>query len=66
MTELLRENRLYMVELDQDTSQDHLPHRSWGTYKVLDRTSTRVLYITANRDKSFGVFEFVSQEAGLR
>jgi hypothetical protein len=66
MTEVLRENRLYRVELDEDTSQEHLPHRSWGTYRVVDRNNTRVLFSTANRDKSFGVFEFCTQEAGLR
>ena len=65
MTAVLRENRLYMVDLDEDTTQDHLPHRSWGTYRVVDRTEAQVLFTTANRDKAFGVFEFVTRTAGL-
>ena len=40
MIEILRDSRLYSVELDEDTSQEHLPHKSWGTYRVVDRAKT--------------------------
>jgi hypothetical protein len=62
--EVLRENPYYLVELDEDTSLEHQPHRSWGTYRVVERASKRVIYSTPNRDKSFGVFEYLAQEAG--
>ena len=65
MADVLRENRLYLVELDEDSTIEHLPHRSWGTYRVVERKTNRALFSSANRDKSFGVFEFVSREAGL-
>jgi hypothetical protein len=65
LAEVLRENRLYVVELEEDNTTEHLPHRSWGTYRVVDRKSQRVLFSTPNRDKSFGVFEFATREAGL-
>jgi hypothetical protein len=31
----------------------------------VDRTNNDVLFATPNRDKSFGVFEFMSEKAGL-
>jgi hypothetical protein len=63
MIEVLRENESYLVQLDADSLQVHTPHSSWGTYRVLDRTHGHILFETANRDKSFGVFEYLSQRA---
>jgi hypothetical protein len=65
MIEVLRENNLYRVELDEDTSQSHLPHRSWGTYRIVDRRTAEVIFESPNRDKAFGVFEFVTQKSGI-
>jgi hypothetical protein len=65
MNEVLKENGRYRVDLDEDISTTHVPHKSWGTYRVLDRQNSRVLFKTANRDKAFGVFEYLSLEAAL-
>ena len=66
MIEVLRENDVYVVELETDDSEPHEPHRSWGTYRVIDRRSTQVLFETTNRDKSFVVFEYLSRQAARR
>jgi hypothetical protein len=64
MMEVLKENARYQVGLDEDSSVTHLPHRSWGTYRVVDRKAN-VLFETANRDKAFGVFEYLSLRENL-
>jgi len=65
MTQVLLENALYSVELDENSFEEHVPHKSWGTYRVIDRSTARLLFKTPNRDKSFGVFEYLAQAAGL-
>ena len=65
MIEVLRENTLCQMELDEDTSKTHLPHRSWGTYRVVDRRKAQVLFESPNRDKAFGVYEYLSRESKL-
>lgn len=65
MIEVLKENSRFRVELDEDTSQTHLPHKSWGTYRVVDHKKAQVLFMSPNRDKAFGVFEYLSLEAKL-
>lgn len=65
MIEVLRENTIYRVELDEDTSQIHLPHRSWGAYRVVNRSKNEVLFESPNRDKAYGVYEFLSRESNL-
>lgn len=63
MLEVLRESASHWVELDEDTSQVHQPHRSWGTYRVVDRRSGKVVFSTPNRDKAFGAFELLTDTA---
>jgi hypothetical protein len=63
VNEILRRNKLYQVELEEDTSLIHLPHRSWGTYRVIDARRAQVVFESANRDKAFGVYEYLSNEA---
>jgi hypothetical protein len=60
MLEVLRENSYYAVELEKDDFEEHQPHKSWGTYRVVDRRNTRALFTTQNRDKSLGVFEYLT------
>ncbi len=65
MIEVLRTNSLYQVELDEDTSRAHIPHTSLGKYRVLNLTRPQILFETRNRDKAFGVYEYLSLEAKL-
>ena len=65
MNEILRSNKAYQVELEEEVSQTHLPHRSWGTYRVIDERRAQVVFETTNRDKAFGVYEYLSHEAGI-
>jgi hypothetical protein len=61
VVDVLRANDAYLVELETDDSVPHEPHRSWGTYRVVERATARVCFATRNRDKSFGVFEYLAQ-----
>src|SRR5713226_4931318 len=45
---ILRGNARYRVELDEDTSQVHLPHKSWGTYRVVAQNKA-ILFESPNR-----------------
>ena len=63
MIEILRETPDYLLELEKDTSHEHQPHRSWGTYRVVNRHRKQVIFSTPNRDKSFGVFEYLFQQS---
>ena len=63
MAQVLRESPDYLVELEEDTSQDHQPHKSWGIYRVIKRRTKQVMFSTSNRDKSFGVFEYLIQQS---
>lgn len=65
MIKILRKNSGYSVELHEDTGRIHQPHRSWGIYRVIEAARGRVIFATPNRDKSLGVFEYLTQEAGL-
>ena len=60
--EVLRQNATHRVVLVRDTAQLHQAHHSLGTYRVVDIRSNVVVFRTANRDKAFGVFEFLSAE----
>ncbi len=62
--DVLRENASHRVELDEDTAQLHQPHKSWGTYRVVDIRTAEVIFASPNRDKAIGVYEFLMQHAG--
>ena len=63
MLEVLRESASHRVELDEDTSQVHQPHKSWGTYRVVNVRTGEVVFTSPNRDKAFGVFELLTSKA---
>lgn len=65
MLEVLRENSRYRVELDEDASSTHVPHKSWGTYRVVEAGKPAPAFESPNRDKAFGVYEYLSREANL-
>jgi hypothetical protein len=65
MIQVPRENRLYRVELDECAPTPPRAHRSLGLYRVVERGSGRLLFETPNRDKSFGVFEYLTKEARI-
>jgi hypothetical protein len=64
--EVLRENTTHRVELIRDTTELHQPHRSLGIYRVVNLSTSEVVFSTPNRDKSFGVLEFLSQSQSTR
>jgi hypothetical protein len=66
MTDVLHENVGYRVELDEDTSNFHSPHMSWGTYRVFEMGKTKQVYQSTNRDKALGVYEYLSRLAHIR
>ncbi|HZQ48675.1 MAG TPA: hypothetical protein VFB69_00005 [Candidatus Dormibacteraeota bacterium] len=63
MAEILRQSASHRVELDEDVSVVHQPHKSWGTYRVIDAMNDTLLFESPNRDKAFGVFEYLTAEA---
>jgi len=62
--DVLRESASHRVELDEDTAKLHQPHKSWGTYRVVDIRTAEVIFATPNRDKAIGVYEFLTHQAG--
>jgi hypothetical protein len=60
--ETLRESGSHRVELDEDTAEVHYAHRSWGTYRVIDVKTQQVVFASPNRDKAFGVFEYLTDQ----
>jgi hypothetical protein len=66
MTDVLEENAAFRVELDEDTSTFHSPHRSWGKYRVFEMGKTKPVYESPSRDKALGVFEYLSRLAHIR
>jgi hypothetical protein len=64
--EVLKTNASYRVELDEDVTREHLPHKSWGIYRVIRAANSETVYEGPNRDKAFGVYEYLSREAHLR
>ena len=65
MTECLAENEAYRVELDVNDAEEHVPHKSWGMYRVVELRSRKDLFATRNRDKALGVFEYLSHDSRL-
>jgi len=66
MTEILRENIGFRVELDEDTSKFHSAHTSWGKYRVFEMGKTKPVYQSSSRAKAEGVYEYLSQVAHIR
>ena len=61
-TQTLRQGRCFLVELEPDAfaaADQSARHMSRGTYRVIERSSGRTVFQTVNRDKSYGVLEYL-------
>jgi hypothetical protein len=61
-TQTLRQGHCYLVELAPDTfaaADLSARHMSRGTYRVIERSTGKVVFQTVNRDKSYGVLEYL-------
>lgn len=62
----LPSNPRFAVQLDCDHAEaEHRPHSSWGLFKVVSRDTGKEMFSSPNRDKTIGVWEYVSAQAGL-
>jgi hypothetical protein len=64
MIRVLKENPLYRVELDDSVPPPTSAFRSSGLHRVVEVKSGLLLFETWNRDKSYGVFEYLTTALG--
>lgn len=61
MIRVLKANPLYRVELDDSAPPPPRALRSSGLHRVVEVKSGQLLFETWNRDKSYGVFEYLTR-----